>query len=106
MPLESALRRAACPSVSSTRHSTTQFLGLSFYLGRVRKREERVLARSFALGTGEIARAPSTDAVSHAFGRVKANLESHGIRIEDFDCDRRGRPWKWCDPHDLERPRP
>ena len=30
-------------------------------------------------------RAPSTDAVSHAFGVVKAELERRGVRIEEFD---------------------
>ncbi len=34
----------------------------------------------------EFARADWTDAVSRAFGEVKADLERRGIRIEDFDA--------------------
>lgn len=32
-----------------------------------------------------LSRAPWTDEVSHTFGRVKADLEMTGARLEDFD---------------------
>lgn len=45
---------------------------------RLRERFEAVL--------DEIRRTEWTDAVSRAFGSIKADLERRGIRIEDFDC--------------------
>jgi tRNA(fMet)-specific endonuclease VapC len=47
------------------------------------KRRAALLAR-FDLVCAEIARAEWTDAVSHAYGQVKAALERRGTRIEDF----------------------
>ena len=44
---------------------------------RLRRRFDRFLK--------ELVRAPWTDAVSQAFGRIKADLERRGIRIEDSD---------------------
>ncbi len=49
------------------------------------RRKER-LRQSFASVVGEIPALPWTQAVSEAFGRIKASLESRGARIEDFDC--------------------
>ena len=53
-------------------------------LPRSRRRAE-IQAR-FDLACAEIARAEWTDAVSHAYGRIKATLERRGQRIEDFDA--------------------
>jgi len=48
-----------------------------------RRRES--LAGRFELLSGELARIEWTDAVSEAFGRIKAVLEKRGQRIEDVD---------------------
>lgn len=53
-------------------------------LPRSRRRAE--LQARFDLACAEIARAEWTDAVSHAYGRIKATLERRGQRIEDFDA--------------------
>lgn len=47
-------------------------------------RRDRLRVR-FDLLLRELPRALWTDDVSHAFGRVKADLERRGVRIEDFD---------------------
>ena len=44
------------------------------------------LQERFDLLCSEIGRAEWTDAVSEAFGRIKALLERRGTRIEDFDA--------------------
>jgi tRNA(fMet)-specific endonuclease VapC len=49
------------------------------------KRRSELQAR-FDLILAEIARADWTDAVSDAFGHIKATLEGRGSRIEDFDA--------------------
>jgi tRNA(fMet)-specific endonuclease VapC len=49
------------------------------------KRRERLRER-FALVASELRRAEWSDAVSHAYGRIKAALERRGQRIEDFDA--------------------
>lgn len=49
------------------------------------KKKQRLLAR-FRKFLDEMQRASWTDEVSRAFGRVKADLEHRGIRIEDFDA--------------------
>jgi tRNA(fMet)-specific endonuclease VapC len=49
------------------------------------RRRERLFER-YASIRAEVARSPWTDAVSEAFGRVKASLEHRGERIEDFDA--------------------
>ena len=49
------------------------------------RRRDRLRERLDLL-LGELPRAPWTDAVSEAFGRVKAELERRGKRIEDFDA--------------------
>lgn len=51
-----------------------------------RSRRRRILQARFDLVCSEIARAAWTDAVSHAYGRIKATLERRGTRIEDFDA--------------------
>lgn len=48
------------------------------------KRRDRLRER-FDVFLAELRRLPWTDAVSRAFGRVKADLERRGVRIEDFD---------------------
>ena len=49
------------------------------------KRRATLQARFDLLGA-ELPRAEWTDAVSQAFGRIKAALEQRGTRIEDFDA--------------------
>lgn len=49
-------------------------------------KRKATLERQFALICSEISRAPWNDAVSRAFGTVKADLERRGTRIEDFDA--------------------
>lgn len=44
------------------------------------------LQERFDLVRGEMVRAEWTDAVSDAFGAIKATLEKRGRRIEDFDA--------------------
>ena len=58
---------------------------VEYGLARLRKskKRERLLKRLRAF-LEEMPRAPWTDAVSHAFGVVKADLERRGVRIEDF----------------------
>jgi tRNA(fMet)-specific endonuclease VapC len=50
-----------------------------------RSRRQRKLRERFALLLAELVRAEWTDAVSEAFGKTKARLESLGLRLEDFD---------------------
>ena len=47
-------------------------------------RRKRLRTR-FDVFLKELVRAPWTDEVSRTFGRIKAQLESKGIRLEDFD---------------------
>lgn len=49
------------------------------------KRRAALQAR-FDLLCAEIPRAEWTDVVSQMYGRIKANLERRGMRIEDFDA--------------------
>lgn len=49
-------------------------------------RRRRGLQARFDLLCSEIPRAVWTDAVSQAYGRIKATLERRGTRIEDFDA--------------------
>lgn len=51
-----------------------------------RSRRRRALQARFDLLCSEIPRTLWTDAVSHAYGRIKATLERRGTRIEDFDA--------------------
>lgn len=51
-----------------------------------RSRRRRALQARFDLLCSEIPRAVWTDAVSHAYGRIKAGLERRGTRIGDFDA--------------------
>lgn len=51
-----------------------------------RSRRRRALQARFDLVCSEIPRTVWTDAVSQAYGRIKANLERRGTRIEDFDA--------------------
>ena len=51
-----------------------------------RSRRRSALQARFDLICSEIPRAEWTDAVSHAYGRIKAALERRGTRIEDFDA--------------------
>jgi tRNA(fMet)-specific endonuclease VapC len=51
-----------------------------------RSRRRRALQARFDLICSEIPRTVWTDAVSLAYGRIKATLERRGTRIEDFDA--------------------
>jgi tRNA(fMet)-specific endonuclease VapC len=51
-----------------------------------RSRRRSVLQARFDLICSEMSRAEWTDAVSQAYGRIKAALERRGTRIEDFDA--------------------
>jgi tRNA(fMet)-specific endonuclease VapC len=51
-----------------------------------RSRRRRALQARFDLVCSEIPRTVWSDAVSHAYGRIKATLERRGMRIEDFDA--------------------
>jgi tRNA(fMet)-specific endonuclease VapC len=51
-----------------------------------RSRRRSVLQARFDLICSEMSRAEWTDAVSQAYGRIKATLERRGTRIEDFDA--------------------
>lgn len=43
-------------------------------------------SRRFELVKAELSRVPWSDEVSEAFGRIKAQLEKEGRRVEDFDA--------------------
>lgn len=51
-----------------------------------RSRRRASLQSRFELLCSELQRAEWTDAVSQAYGRIKATLERRGSRIEDFDA--------------------
>lgn len=51
-----------------------------------RSRRRQALQGRFDLVCSEIQRVEWTDAVSHAYGRIKAALERRGSRVEDFDA--------------------
>jgi tRNA(fMet)-specific endonuclease VapC len=51
-----------------------------------RSKRRAALQSRFDLICSEIPRAEWTDAVSQAYGRIKAALERRGARIEDFDA--------------------
>jgi tRNA(fMet)-specific endonuclease VapC len=51
-----------------------------------RSKRRTALQARFDLVRSELARAEWTDAVSEAYGRIKAALERRGRRIEDFDA--------------------
>jgi tRNA(fMet)-specific endonuclease VapC len=51
-----------------------------------RSKRRTALEARFDLICSELPRAGWTDAVSHAYGRIKATLERRGTRIEDFDA--------------------
>lgn len=53
---------------------------------RPRSKRRTSLQARFDLVSAELPRAEWTDAVSQAFGRIKAMLERRGTRIEDFDA--------------------
>jgi tRNA(fMet)-specific endonuclease VapC len=51
-----------------------------------RSKRRTALQARFDLICSELPRAEWTDAVSQAYGRIKAMLEKRGTRIEDFDA--------------------
>ena len=51
-----------------------------------RSKRRTALQARFDLICSEVPRAEWTDAVSHAYGRIRATLERRGTRIEDFDA--------------------
>lgn len=59
---------------------------IEYGLARLPRSARRTrLRRRFDVFLDELARAPWTDEVSRAFGRIKADLEQRGVRLEDFD---------------------
>jgi tRNA(fMet)-specific endonuclease VapC len=60
---------------------------IAFGIERLPRSKRRTsLQARFDLVSAELPRAEWTDAVSQAFGRMKATLERRGTRIEDFDA--------------------
>jgi tRNA(fMet)-specific endonuclease VapC len=60
---------------------------IAFGIERLPRSKRRTsLQARFDLVSAELPRAEWTDAVSQAFGRIKATLERRGTRIEDFDA--------------------
>ena len=60
---------------------------IAFGIERLPRSKRRTsLQARFDLVSAEVPRAEWTDAVSQAFGRIKAMLERRGTRIEDFDA--------------------
>ena len=60
---------------------------IAFGIERLPRSRRRALLQSrFDLVSAGLPRAEWTDAVSQAFGRIKATLERRGTRIEDFDA--------------------
>lgn len=51
-----------------------------------KSRRRQLLEERFEVLAGTLDRIEWTDAVSNAFGRIKASLERKGQRIEDFDA--------------------
>jgi len=60
---------------------------ISYGIARLPKsKRKESLRQRFELVKGELLRADWTDAVSEAFGDIKAHLERRGTPIEDFDA--------------------
>jgi tRNA(fMet)-specific endonuclease VapC len=60
---------------------------IAFGIERLPRSKRRTSLQSrFDLVSAELPRAEWTDAVSQAFGRIKATMERRGTRIEDFDA--------------------
>jgi tRNA(fMet)-specific endonuclease VapC len=60
---------------------------IAFGIERLPRSKRRTsLQARFDLVSAELPRVEWTDAVSQAFGRIKATLERRGTRIEDFDA--------------------
>jgi tRNA(fMet)-specific endonuclease VapC len=60
---------------------------IAFGIERLPRSKRRTALQSrFDLVCSELPRAEWTDAVSQAYGRIKATLERRGTRIEDFDA--------------------
>ena len=60
---------------------------IAFGIERLPRSKRRTALQSrFDLICSELPRAEWTDAVSQAYGRIKAALERRGTRIEDFDA--------------------
>src|SRR5688572_6303300 len=60
---------------------------IAFGIERLPRSKRRTALQSrFDLICSELPRAEWTDAVSQAYGRIKAMLERRGTRIEDFDA--------------------
>lgn len=60
---------------------------IAFGIERLPRSKRRTFLQDrFDLVSSELRRVEWTDAVSQAFGRIKAQLERRGTRIEDFDA--------------------
>ena len=61
--------------------------GIAYGIERLPQSKRRAaLQERFDLVCSQLGRADWTDAVSHAYGKIKAALERRGTRIEDFDA--------------------
>lgn len=79
--------RLAAVSKSDVTMPQPALAEIAYGLARLPKsKRQKRLQQTFELLRGEIARADWTDAVSDAFGLIKAALERRGQRIEDFDA--------------------
>ena len=79
-----ALRSAGRPNVSIPQPVVAE---VCYGLERLPNSARRsLLELKWALLSAELGRIPWTDAVSQAFGRIKATLELAGRRIEDMDA--------------------
>jgi tRNA(fMet)-specific endonuclease VapC len=59
---------------------------IEYALARLpRSNRKTRLRKRFTALLGEMIRAEWTDAVSLSFGEIKADLETRGVRLEDFD---------------------
>ena len=59
---------------------------IEYGLARLPRSNRRTrLRKRFSVLLAEMIRADWTDAVSLSFGEIKADLESRGVRLEDFD---------------------
>lgn len=90
----SALMRGDAPAVARLRARNRRDVllpqpvvaELAYGIARLQKsRRRQLLEDRLELVASALERAPWTDAVSGAFGEIKATMERKGLRIEDFD---------------------
>lgn len=81
------LARLGQVSRAAVRVPQPVFAEISYGIERLPKSKRReALRQRYELLRAELPRAEWTEAVTDAFGRIKARLERRGQRIEDFDA--------------------